>query len=347
MASKKSSEPQIVVRPIGGLGGLDGIHVALIVLVAILALLLLTISYSKPQIIIQNGTSSNLNCTSAHGGACSAPIHNSSAVAQKVERILASYGYVNNQLFILAYYSDVKNMSLQYLPDSKQWLAIVPVHNPANGNLTYASFSLYDSNLSLVRSYVQSAQPSKVLANYVVSQGVVQVANKFACSQQAPMQLFWFMDPYASGSIASLNNLTALELKYGDKLNASIKILNGEASTQIADQFGENNTLALGSYVYCAAKQQNFSRFASSLESIYSNAYIPPSLLYQVANSSHLDMNVMQSCLPGANEAFSRQALLANFYNITQTDVALTNCEYLSEPQTAGSAICYANSTLC
>ncbi|MDE1825733.1 MAG: hypothetical protein KGH61_04295 [Candidatus Micrarchaeota archaeon] len=346
MAGKKSSEPQIVVRPIGGLGGLDGIHVALIVLVVMLIALLLTISYSKPQVIIRNSTSSALNCTYAYNGSCSTPIHNYSSAAMRVKQILASYEYVNNSLFVLAYYSDVKNMSLQYLPQSREWLAVVPVHNPSNGNLTYASFALYDPNLSLVRSYVQSAQPSKVLGNYVVSKGVVAVAGKFACSQKVPIQQFWFMDPYAPGSISSLGNLTSLELKYGSKLNVSIKILNGPATTQVLDRFGSNAT-ALGSYVYCAAKQQNFSRFASSLESIYSNAYISPSLLSQIASSSHLDIGSMQSCISGTSQAFSDQALLAKFYNITQTDVVLTDCMYISQPQTAISAICYANSTLC
>ncbi|MDE1828490.1 MAG: hypothetical protein KGH65_05000 [Candidatus Micrarchaeota archaeon] len=343
MAKKLKEEPKIVVRPIGRLGGLDGIHVALILLVAILAALLLVVSNSQP---ITNSTGS-LNCTFGSVNGTCAPMHNLSSVKMRVGQILASYAFVNGSLSVLPYFSSMQNLSAEYIPQSKEWFASVPATNPLTGERFYTSFLLYDSNLTLVRPYIQTVSTSKVVSNYVVSAGVVQLSGKVACLQQKPLQQYWFIDPYAPGSIASLNNLTSIQQRFGGGLNATIKIVSGSATLAIAQKQNVNNTQALGKYIFCAAPQSNFTRFVANLQSFFSNTYIAPSFLAQLANQSRLNLTSLNSCIATSTPTLNAQVILAQYYNITATPSVVTDCTYQSIPQTASKAVCYANSTLC
>ncbi|MDE1804918.1 MAG: hypothetical protein KGH59_04015 [Candidatus Micrarchaeota archaeon] len=345
-----AKEPKLVVRPIGRLGGLDTIHVSLLVAVAILVALLLLSSYYHPTIILPSNSTSGSNLSCAYGaqkGACVQPAHNATQARWMAEQILASYAYVNGSSSLLPYFSDTQNMTVSYVPQSKEWIATVPETNPGNGVAFEMVLTMYDSNLSLINPYIQTIRTSQVFQNRVVAKGVIQSAGKFACPQQSPLQLFWVMDPYAPGSIASLSNLTNLEARYGAKINASVKIIYGSSSTSISQAFGLNGTQALGRYTYCAAKQQNFTAFVSHLEAIYSNAYVQPSLLNQIANQSHLNMPQLNSCIQNSTQELNIQSLLVKYYNLTFTPAVITNCQYISIPQTARNAICYANSTLC
>lgn len=348
-AGKVQNETKIVVRPIGALGGLDNIHAALIALVVILIALLLVVANSSPgAIVVANGTSNQSCVYGSVNGSCIIPLHNLSQIKQQVGQILASYAYVNGSLSILPYFSSMQNFSAGYLPQSRQWLATVPVTNPANNQNFYSSFLLYDSNLTLVRPYLQTSSTSQIVSDYVVSEGVVRLSGKVACLQQSPLQMYWFIDPYALGSVGSLNNLTALEAKYGSNLNATVKIVYGSQSLAIAQQQNNvNSTQALGKYIYCASRQSNFTSFIANLQSLYSGAYLSPTYLNIIANQSHFNAASFSSCLGSATPTINAQALLAKYYNVTSTPSVVTDCIYQSIPQTARNALCYANSTLC
>ncbi len=343
-------ETKIVLKPIGKYGGLDGIHIALLILVAILIALLLVISYSKPVTITNTTNSSNKTSVCAYGavnGKCVIPTHNLSSVSHQVGKIIASYEYVNGSLSLLAYYSQIQNASFSFLPASKEWLAVVPVINPATGNVFSTSFLLYDSNLSLVNPYVQTVKTSQVLSDYVVSQGVVRLSNKAVCAKGNPLPIYWFLDPYSPGSISSLSNLTSLEVKYGSKLNLSIAILFGSESQRIASTYGENGTRALGDYLFCSSQQKNFSNFVTIINAVYSGSYVSPSLLSSLANQSKLNMQELGGCILNSTNFINHQALLAQYYNITITPSIVTDCVYGSIPQTEQNAICFANSSIC
>lgn len=346
MKAKSKEEPKIVVRPIGALGGLDNIHLALLALVIILILIILVISYSKP-VVIRNATS-NLTCTyGAVNGTCVVPKQGTGNVTLYAERALASYAYVNGSLSLLPYFSNVKNLSVLYLPSGREWYVSVPVTNPATNTIFTFSFLISDSNLSVVTPLIQTVKTSNVFGNYVVSQGVVRVNGKVMCQQQAPLQMYWFADPYAPGSVGTLGNLTSLQSKYGKKLNASLEVLFGSYSQSVASRAGINNTLLLNKYLLCASKQSNFSRFVTNLVAVYSNNYIPQSLLASMVNQSRLNNTQFSVCLSNVTSRLNAQAFLAQYYNITSTPTIITNCVYMSIPQTVNRAMCFSNSTFC
>lgn len=352
MAKKQTkaqiNEAKIVLKPIGRYGGLDNIHIALLVLVAVLIALLLVISYSKPQIIIENTTNTSSTCVyGVMNGSCVYPTHNESSVLRQLGKIIASYEFVNGSLSLLPYYSIIQNTTFGYLPISKVWLAVVPVINPATGNTFSTSFLIYDSNLSLVNPYIQTVRTSQVLSDYVVSQGVVRLSNQAVCGMQAPLPVYWFIDPYAQGSISSLSNLTAVESKYGSKLNLSLKVLFASESQNIAKTYGDNNTRALGKYLFCSSKQSGFSNFVTTLNAVYSGSYLSPSLLSSLANQSGLNIPQLRGCMLNSTSAINAQALLAQYYNVTSTPSVVTDCVYSAIPQTERNAICFANSTIC
>ncbi len=348
---KKESEkePEVIIRPVSRFGGLDTIHIALIALVLVLIGIVLLLSFSKPVVITRNVTNStSINCTYFYAGKCVVPTHNASQVKAQVGRILASYTNVNSSLSLgFPFYSNISGANVSFLPSKDEWYVVVPMINPI-GNVSYkTSFLLYDSNLTLATPFIQTITPSKILGNEVVAQGVISVEKAVACTAQTPLRIFWFIDPYAPGSIQSLSTLISLENKYGSNLNASIEIVYGPYSQLIGSVHGYNNTIALGKYIFCASKQSAFQKFVPNLESAYANAYMPISLLNSIATYSGLNVSMLNSCIASSTTAIDAQGYLASYYNITTTPMAIVGCKYLAIPQTANNAICYANESLC
>ncbi len=341
-------EPSVVVRPLGKFGGLDSIHLSLILLVAIMAVLLLAVAYTNNGALLKNVTANSTQLNCAYGTAndvCLTPIHNSSQIKLAIEKFIASYAYINTSDSLLPYITNVDSMNLSYSSNSSEWYAKAPAKTTAN-TIFYLSFVVSDKNLSIM-PFIQSVTPSLSTQNYVESYGVVRLAGKSSCSTSSPEQVYWFIDPYSPGSISTLANLISLESGLGSKIQPYLEILYTSASAHVADTYGINHTMALGKYLFCASQQQNFSRFASTLNSSYDGQYLSPSFLSTIANNSGLDLAALSSCIGTSAAIINRQAVLASYYNVTSTPLVVTDCQYQSIPQTAQYSLCVANSTLC
>lgn len=350
MAKKKDDisrikEESVIIRPIGKNGGLDSIHLALMVLVIVLVLLVAAISYTK-EVIVRNETAPNCTYGSING-TCSSPISNASQIRAAFERIIASYSTSDSSLSVVPYLSNTSTISTQYLPDSKEWLAGISGYNPATNQSFYFGALINDSDSSKFTPFIEVAKPANLSQNKLVSTGVVKLANKYACTQQNPVQVFWFMDPYSPGAMASLPKATALEKRFNGSVNVTLRMLYTQASAGIARQYGITNAQALSGYLFCASLQPNFSKFTEDLNSTYTNSYVSPQTLAIIANQTGINDTQLLPCLANYPQVFERQNLLSNYYNITTSPSVVTNCEYESLPQTAQNAVCYANSSLC
>ncbi|VVB76629.1 Uncharacterised protein [uncultured archaeon] len=347
-SAKKSAEikePSLIIRPIGRFGGLDGLHVTLAIVAVLLLALLLVVSYSGP-IVITNSTIAS-NCTYVHlNGTCAKPVHNATEVGMMVRRVLASYSGVNSSLSLLPFFSNVSSINSTYLPESKAWYSSLKVRNPAGNSTFQMSFLVSDSNLSSITPLIQTQVPSVISNNYVATQGAVLLSGKVSCGSAAT-SVYWFIDPYATGSVRSLLNATRLESKFKSAINLTVNIINGPRTQAMSGQYGLDNATLLGRYVFCASKQSNFTSFVSNLDSLYSGAYMPGPVLSNVANVSRLNYTALQSCIATSTEKINNQALLASYYNITLTPLVVVDCNYLALPQTASSALCYVNGSLC
>ncbi|MEM3781351.1 MAG: hypothetical protein QXT43_00110 [Candidatus Micrarchaeaceae archaeon] len=331
-----SNEPRIIVKPLGRFGGLDNIHVALIVVVALLIALLLVVSYSKPVIIKQSN-----NTTIAK------PAHSGAEALAQVQRLLASYGTANSSLSLLPYIAEVQNYSLAYVASENEWLVTVPAVNPATGTRFVLGFLVNDTNISKIVPFIQTVTPSPISNNSVAYQGVVKLYNKYQCSTQRPLQLYWFIDPYEPGAIRSLLNASELESQFNGNISIGIKILNTQATQNIAKDYGIANAQLLGKFIFCASNQSDFSGFVNYLNSEYTGSFMGLGELSNIANESGLNYSSLIECVNNSQTTLNDQALLAQYYNITQTPSVVVNCEYLTIPETARNAICYANSTIC
>ncbi len=345
--NKKLSEPSILVKPVSKFGGLDNIHVALIVLVVILILLIVVMSYTN-KISVVNITQGN-NCTyGSVNGTCTSPINNQSQAKLEAEKILAGYSTSNSSLSLLPYLSNVNGANVSYLPATRQWYASIPYSSPTTSNTYLLGILMKDSNLSKFTTFVQAlggtSSPTK---NYVVAPGVIKLYGQSSCGSGST-QAYWFIDPYAPGSVPSLINATSLESKFAGRINVSVKILFTEYSQRIANTYGLNNTLNLGKYILCGSVQNNFTGFAKSLNSSFTGTYMPSYILQGIAEQSGFNMTSLNSCIASSSQSvMNSQALQAKYYNITSSTAVLTDCQYLSIPQTARAAACYANSALC
>jgi hypothetical protein len=335
----KIKEPSIIIRPIGKLGGLDNLHITLIVVIVLLFLLVLVTSYSKPILITNSSNSSNV---SVH-----APEHSAAQIKVLVERLLASYASVNTSLSVLPFISNITAMNLTYMNTSRSWYVHLTARNPGN-NITFAvAFLINDLDTTKVIPLLQAAMPSQVGNNTVIAQGVVQLGGKYACLTSSPMQIYWFIDPYAVGSVRSLLNVTNLETRLGNKVNLTVKIHFYSDTQNIASSFGLFNAQYLGKYIFCASQQKNFSSFVSNLNSLYSGTYMPQGVLSNIANISKLDFPELSNCVNASTQTLNTQSLLAQYYNITQTPIVVVNCHYMALPQTVHEALCYAENSLC
>lgn len=341
-------EPGIIIKPIGRLGGLDGLHITFAIVIVLLFALLLVVSYSKPVQFTNSTTTVPANCTYGYfNGSCAVPLHSSAEVKMEVERVLASYATVNGSLSILPYFSNVSSATAAYLPQPEEWYVSVQSTNPASDTNFLVSFLVSDSNLSKITPSIQMAMPSSISENYVTSPGTVRLADKYRCGSQSPMSAYWFIDPYAQGSVRSLANATALEGRLGGRMNLTVKIVNGPSTQAMAGEVGTSNALMLGRYVFCASQQPGFRNFTSDLNALYSGTYVPQSTLSDLAKVSKLNYSALSPCLNTSAQVINNQALLASYYNVTQTPSVIVDCEYQALPQTAAGALCYANSMLC
>lgn len=358
MPAKKQTPvktPSVIVKPLGKTGGLDSIHLALSILVVVMVALLLAVSYSKQSASysFKNPPLNNSNATCSYGiinGTCVVPVHNSTQIKMIAERFIARYNTINTSLSLLPYISEVGLMNLSYDSASHYWYVSFPIQNLESRSTIRFLFMINDSNTSKVIPMIQTIAPSNstVSENFVASKGVVQISGKSSCSSQVPLQLYWFVDPYEPGGISSLANMTSIQSKYGSKVGVSLEILYSQYSQNIASSEGLNNTLSLGDYLFCSSKQggQPFYSFVNTLEKSYQGGYMPASLLSEYASSSGLNSSEMGSCLGTAGTYINRQAVLAKYYGIVSSPAVVTDCQYLSLPQTASYAISYANSSI-
>ena len=351
---KQIKEHSVVIKPIGPAGGLDYIHLTLAALVGLLVLIILIISYGKtPQILPLQTNSSQpanspvLTCTYGYAdGKCISPASNVSQVKASAEKFLASYNYINSSLSLLPYISNVTEMKESYIPYANAWYVSVPAKNPvSNATFTFAML-VNDTDNSKIVPFIQTVAPAETGSNYVVSTGVVQIAGQPGCRISSPLQAYWFVDPYEPGSMLSLSEMLALDNEYGQHINSTVKILYTQASQRIASLYGTNDSLALGSYLFCASKQAEFGSFLQKVSQNYTGAYISGDSLYNMALGSGINMSAMGNCLSTAGEAISRQGLLAQYYNITSSPSVVTDCRYLSIPQTENASIRYANASI-
>ncbi len=337
--SKNINEPSILVKPVSRFGGLDNIHIALIILAIILILLIVTISYNTTIKVIN---------TASNGSAVHAAMHNASQVRLYVERVLAGYTDLNSSISVLPFISNISGMNISYVPSLKEWYVSLPYTSPLNRSKSYLySFIIRDSNLSLAGTFSQSIVPVSVGQNYVVAPGVIKVAQKTSCSFGKPVQVYWFVDPYAPGGVQSLVTAENLQNKFGNKVNITVKSLFTQYSTKVSSAYGLNNTLSLEKYILCGESQENFSGFVHALNASYSGTYMPAYILTGISEQSGFNMSSMNSCMSSLQEVINSQVVVAKYYNITSSSSVITDCQYLSIPETAQQAICYANSTLC
>jgi hypothetical protein len=333
----KVKEPSILIRPLGRFGGLDNLHLTLVVLVVILLALLLVVSYGKPILVTQsNNTTSN---TSA--------VHTPQQIRALAERVLASYAGINSSLSLIPYISNISSMRVSYLNASGQWLVELTAKNFVNGVSFSLGFLINDSNTSKITPLLQSVLPDQISNNRVVSSGVVSLAGKYACANPKPTQVYWFVDPYAVGGVQSLLNASSIKDTYSSNVNLTLKIFVGTDTQRIGSQVGLFDALYLPKYAFCASQQSNFAGFAMALNDVYSGNYVPKSTLASIVNESGLNVTQINSCVNDSSSVINTQALLAQYYNITSTPVAVVDCHYLALPQTVREALCYANPSLC
>ncbi|MDE1855320.1 MAG: hypothetical protein KGH57_03330 [Candidatus Micrarchaeota archaeon] len=332
-------EPSIIIKPLGRFGGLDKLHLTLIVLVALLLVLLLVVSYGKPILVLpSNNTTSTGNFST---------VHTQAQIKTLAERILASYAGLNSSLSLIPFISNVSSMQVSYVPQSRQWYVQLTAKNIANSVAFSIAFAINDTNTSRVTPLIQTVIPSQILNNSVVSTGVVSLGGKYTCVNPKPTQVYWFVDPYAVGSVGSLVNASEIRQMYGGSVNLTLKMFVGTDTQRIGSQVGLFDALYLSKYALCASQQSGFGSFASKLNSVYSGAYVSQNTLAMIANESGLNYTQLNSCIGTSSPLLNSQALLAQYYNITSTPVAVVDCHYLALPQTVHEALCYANPSLC
>jgi hypothetical protein len=274
------------------------------------------------------------------------PLNTPAQVKQDAESFLASYNNINTSLSLLPYVSDVGKMNLSYSPNNAEWYVSFPAVNPSSNTTFQVAMLINDKNTSKITPLIQALEPANRTSNFVVSKGVVQISGQSQCSVQNPLQLYWFVDPYSPGGLSSLSTMVSLQNTFRSQISASIKVLFTQYSQGVSANYGLNNSLALGSYLFCASNQSAFDAFVSRVNQVYNGSLVPPALLASIANESGLNSGELSSCLATAGTLINRQAILARYYNITSTPVVVTDCRYFSIPQTAIDAIHYANSSL-
>ncbi|MEM0201191.1 MAG: hypothetical protein QXD23_02190 [Candidatus Micrarchaeaceae archaeon] len=352
--NKKINEPSVVIKPIGKLGGLDGIHIILILLLIISLAILLYVTYAKQSIVLisnQTTTNQTLNLTNCEYGYsnnyCATPIHNASQIKKIFESFLASYTYINSSLSVVPYISEVNQIKEYYSPNTKTWIVTVPEKYFITNTTFILSAIINDSNTSQIFPLIQTIKPVLKSQNYVYGYGYISLSNKTSCITSNSTPLYWFIDPYSPGSISSLSYLEKLQNKFNNTISPEIDILYTQYSQTVADQYGLQNTTLMGKYIFCSSKQPNFNTFINTLNSSYQNEYMSPNELNQIAKNSELNLTQINQCISSSSVIINRQAVLANYYNITSTPSVIIGCKYETIPQMSYQTLCSIKNISC
>lgn len=338
-----SKEPIFIVKPASKNFGLDYMHIILIALVIILIVLAFALSTFKQGIVItncQNSTSNSL-CGNYSTGT---PIHTSVQALNSAEHYLAAYSNINTSLSLLPYYALVNQSKVDYLSNGKQWLVVIPYIYPYAKNERFnLSFILYDSNLSLENSFIQTLKPLNSSNDSVISLGTVNINGESACKTSKPIPVYVVTDPYAPGALATLATAINTSKAYGgDTINTSYFFIFSGYSQQYYKGFGMDETQLLGKYLACASNQGRFPQFLSNLSIAYSGLPIPNSTLYQVSLGSELNTTQLNGCMQNVTQRLNYESEFANLYNIVSTPSVIVNCKYSAIPESVDYAINYS-----
>jgi hypothetical protein len=333
-AKINGKEPVFIIRPALKNFGLDYLHIMLIALVVILVALAFALTTFKTASMVSGCIG---NCSTSNA------IHNSSEVLASAEHILALYSNFNTSLSLLPYYSLVNQSKVDYLAGQKEWLVVIPYINPlSNGAIFNVSLVLYDSNLSLAGSFLESVKPPGETNNSVVGLGTVSLYGRAACATSKPLPVYVVTDPYAPGALKALQTSINASRQYRGSINVSYFFIFSGYSQQFYSGYGLTYAQQTGQYMYCAAQQRNFSSFISNLSIPYEGKPLTNLTLYQVALGSKLNITQFNACMQNVSRSLDYQAEFANLYNIQSTPTILVNCKYSTIPQTLNYSIAYA-----
>ncbi len=290
--SKKKEEPVMLVRPAIRSLGLDYLHVSLLILVVILIGLAVALSAF-------HAGASLLNCPYGitNSSTCITPHHTSMQALEAAESAIASYAPTNSSLSLLPYYSEPNLATVSYLSNQSEWLVVVPYLYPANTSQTlYFSMLFYDSNLTLVRPFLQIPASPYPSQNQVVALGAVSLYGKSQCTYNstATMPIYAFIDPYAPGALAGMKDGINATDKFGSAINLTYKFIFTPYATQLYAGYGINATQQNAEDLFCASQQQRFPAYLANYTILFNGAPLGYTSLEQVAQGSGLNMTVVQ-----------------------------------------------------
>jgi hypothetical protein len=331
-------EPVFIIRPANKTLGLDYLHITLIVLVLILVALAFAISTFKQGIVVTNCQYGISNAT------CNSTVHNSTDVLAAAERHLAAYSNINTTLSLIPYYALVNQSKVSYLSGSKEWLVVVPYIDPlAKGTVYNVSLLLYDSNLTLANSFLQTLKPTVPTNDSVIALGTVSIYNEAACRTAKPIPVYMVTDPYAPGILNALNTTIKASKQYGSSINVSYFFIFSGYSQQYYGGFGTVQTQQMGRYMECASRQPSgFGNFVSNLSIAYTGRPLENQTLYQIVQGSGLNISSFNNCMDNVTTILNIQEQFATLYHIISTPTIIVNCRYSTIPQTINYAINYS-----
>ena len=331
-------EPVFLVKPVARKAGLDYLHISLMALVVILVGVALALSFSKPGTIVKGCEYGSVN------GTCITPQHNSTQALSAAMSILAAYKYSNTSLSLLPYYVMVNQSKASYVPSTGSWLVTAPYVDPFAHNATYnLSLVLYDSNLSLKQAFLSTMPPNTTTNDSVSAYGAIAISGKEACATKAPIPVYLVTDPYAPGAMQAIQKAINVSSHYAGDVNMSYYMIFTDYEVSHYHAYGQNNTQALGYYLYCSSKQSGFQAYIANLTKIYDGEPISAPVLQNVALGSGLNVTELTDCVNSSTSALDGQLALAQLYGVaTDTPAFVVNCKYQALPQTVGSAISYA-----
>lgn len=334
-----SKEPVFIIKPALKNYGLDYLHITLIALVIVLVILAFALSTFKQGVVMtgcQYGTNAN--------GICNTTVHNSSQALASAQRYLAAYSGINTSLSLIPYYALINESKASYLPQSREWLVVVPYIDPLASNETFnISMLLYDSNLSIKDSFLETINPPGKSNNSVVGLGTVSLYGKAIDRTSTPIPIYVITDPYAPGMLNTLNTTIAASRKYGNEINVSYFFIFSGYSIQYYNPFGVAHTQQLGRYLVCASRQSDmFPQFVSNLSIAYTGRPLDNQTLYQIMLGSGLNSTEFSGCMANSTTYLNLQAQLAALYNTVSTPTIIVNGKYSTMPQTIDYAINYS-----
>jgi hypothetical protein len=263
-------------------------------------------------------------------------VHSVEEAKEYLSRVMASYRDL--------IYAEVPTP--EYNPCTKTWDATLKISGAGLTQNVYVRLN-DDPVLTLNSTYVETNKPYWITENKVITNGTIKIFGKIPCTPEAGCGnktcVWLFTDPYCPNCILAEDNVNAFLAEHNDSVEYSYRVLMSTSQAML-DHYGKLEVERISKYFLCAQKQGLLSPLKDCAILKYRMKGVEAPLTKEELDAclpEGLEMDEFDSCVETVYTDIDWDRKVALTYNVTETPMALIDCQYRVHPTYLEHGFCY------